>query len=214
MEIAILSEDMTPDENKSLQDYISNGCPGLIKIDDSKVFQCLELYMAGKSYAEIAHISKTPRDLIMYISYKAKWCEKRTNYYSEMASGLTNKIRNVKLQSADTVANAITAMGKYFNDSFNKYLSTNDKSVIENLDTKNLTLYYKSLEVLEKIISPSGTSESDKTQVNINLGSGGATVTQVNDKTVDISTNPVESDEAAAELLKSLARYQRAKEKN
>jgi hypothetical protein len=49
--------------------------------------------------------------------------------------------------------------------------------------------------------------------VNINLGNSGATVTQVDNKTVDITTNTPSDDAAASDLLKSLARYQRSKEK-
>ena len=216
MEVALLPEDLTPEEKNSLQNYISNGCPGLVKIDDAKVFQWLELYMAGKGYAEIANITKERKDLIMYIAHKAKWSEKRLQYYGDMASGLNKKISNVKLQSADTVANAIVAIGKYYNDTFNKFLTTNDKSIIENMDTKVLSQYYKSLEILDKLISPSSKDDDDggkKPTVNINLGSSGAVVTQVDDKTVDISTKATPDDEVAAgDLLKALAKYQRSKE--
>ena len=100
MEVALLPDDLTPEEKKSLQDYITNGCPGLVKVDDANVFQWLELYMAGKGYAEISYITKQRKDLIMYIAYKAKWSEKRLQYYGDMASGLNKKISNVKLQSA------------------------------------------------------------------------------------------------------------------
>lgn len=212
MDLIVFPDDLSVEEKTALQAYVANGCPGLVKVDDAKVFQWLELYMAGKGYAEIAHITKEKKDLIMYIAYKAKWNEKRLEYYGDMTSGLNKKIRNAKLQSADTVANAITAMGKYYNDVFNKFLTTNDKSIIENMDTKVLAQYYKSLEVLDKLISPSENTNTEKATVNINVGSN-ATVTQVNDKTVDISTQSVESDLAASELLKSLARYQRSKEK-
>jgi hypothetical protein len=138
MEITILSDDMTPEENKSLQEYIANGCPGLTQVDDSKAFAWFELYMNNKSYSEIANITKSKKDLIMYLSYKTKWNNKRMEYYADISQGLAIKLKNAKLQSADTVLNIITALGKYFNESANKYLSTNDKSIIENIDSKNL----------------------------------------------------------------------------
>ena len=214
MEIALLPEDLTPEEKTTLSNYIDNGCPGLVKIDDTKVFQWFELYMNGKGYSEISHITKDKKDLIMYVAHKARWNEKRMEYYNDMSGSLTNKLRNVKIQSADTVANAITALGKYYNDTFNKFLATNDRTVIENMDTKVLAQYYKSLEVLDKIIAPtSNSSDPSKPMVNITLG-GGATVTQVNDKTVDITASSISDDESAGELLKALAKYQRNKEKN
>lgn len=214
MEVALLPEDMTKEEHLNLQKYIDNGCPGLVKIDDTKVFTWFELYMNGKGYSEIANITKDNKELIMYVSHKSRWNEKKMEYYRDMSASMASKLKNVKIQSADTVANAITAMGKYYNDKFNKFLATNDKDIIENMDTKILAQYYKSLEVLDKIISPTPKDDDDSTKkpmVNINLGTG-ATVTQVDDKTVDISTNTVESDEAAGDLLKALAKYQRSKD--
>jgi hypothetical protein len=207
----VLPDDMTPEEQKSLQEYISNGCPGLVKIDDAKVFSWLNLYMNGKSYAEIAHITKDKKDLVLYIAHRSKWFLKRVDYYGDISTGIATKMRNTKIQSADTVLNIISALGQFYNDKANKYLATNDSSIIEEMDTKNLASYYKALEVLEKLISPSGNSESDKPTVNINLGTGGATVTQRNDKTVDITTNP-DSEEAAGNLLKALAKFQRSKD--
>lgn len=210
MEVTKFSEDLSEEEQISLQNYISNGCPGLTKIDDTKVFQWFELYMAGKGYSEIATITKDKKDLIMYISYKSKWHEKRMQYYSDMALNLTTKLKRVKLESANTVANAITALGKYYNDQFNKYLLTNDQNVISNMDTKTLAQFYKSIEVLDKIINPSAAGDSSQSplpSVNINVGSS-AKVEQKDDQTIEITT-----DEAAGDLIKALAKYQRVKDK-
>jgi hypothetical protein len=210
MEVTKFSEDLSEEEQVSLQNYISNGCPGLVKIDDTKVFKWFELYMSGKSYSEIATITREKKDLIVYIAHRGKWHEKHMQYYADIASNLTNKIKKVKLESANTVATAITALGKYYGDQFNKYLLTNDSSIIANMDTKTLAQYYKSIEVLDKMMSPNSGSSGDGggPSVNINVGSN-AKIEQKDDKTVEITT-----DEAAGDLIKALAKYQRVKEKD
>lgn len=209
MEVTKFSEDLSEEEQVALQSYISNGCPGLTKIDDTKVFKWFELYMAGKSYSEIAAITKEKKDLIVYIAHRGKWHEKHMQYYADIANNLTNKLKKVRLESANTVATAITALGKYYGDQFNKYLLTNDGSIIANMDTKTLAQYYKSIEVLDKMMSPSSGGEgSSSPSVNINVGSN-AKIEQKDDKTVEITT-----DEAAGDLIKALAKYQRIKEKD
>jgi hypothetical protein len=165
--------------------------------------------MAGKSYSEIAAITKEKKDLIVYIAHRGKWHEKHMQYYADIANNLTNKLKKVRLESANTVATAITALGKYYGDQFNKYLLTNDGSIISNMDTKTLAQYYKSIEVLDKMMSPSSGGEgSSNPSVNINVGSN-AKIEQKDDKTVEITT-----DEAAGDLIKALAKYQRIKEKD
>lgn len=211
MDLVKLPEDMTPEEQSSLQNYIENGCPGLTKINDTKVFTWFELYMTGKSYQEIAQITKDRKDLILYISHKAKWNEKRMEYYSDISKSLTGKLQKIKLESANTIATAVSAIGKYYNDKFNKFLVTNDKDIIENLDTKVLAQYYKSLEMIDKILAPPKASpeDSDKPMVNINVGSS-AKIQQTDDNTIEIS--PVDTDAAAGDLLKALAKFQRVKD--
>lgn len=208
MDLIKFSDDMHEDEQKSLQDFISNGCPGLTKIEDSKVFKWFELYMSGKNYAEISQITKEKKDLIMYIAHKSKWHDKRMQYYSDISMSLTNKLKRVKLESANTVANAISALGKYYNDQFNKYLLTNDKGIIETMDTKTLAQYYKSIEVLDKIITPPTEDTSKQPVVNVNVNSG-TKVEQKDDQTIEITT-----EDAAGDLLKALAKYQRSKDKD
>lgn len=209
MDLTLLPEDLSPEEKASLQEYVENGCPGLTKINDTKVFSWFELYMSGKSYNEIASITKDRRDLILYVSHKAKWHVRRMEYYNDISNSLTGKLQKVRIESANTVVTAITALGKYYNEKFNRFLLTNDSNIIEGMDTKTLAQYYKSLEMLEKLVNPSKNTEDPGKNpgVTINVGSN-ATVKQTDDNTLDIQT-----DDAAGDLLKALSKFQRSKEK-
>lgn len=209
MDLIKYPEDMSIEEHSSLKNYIENGCPGLTKIDDNIVFTWFELYMAGKSYQEIAQITKSKKDLILYVSHKAKWNDKRMDYYSDIARNLTNKLQKVKLESANTIATAVSAIGKYYNEKFNKFITTNDSNIMESLDTKMLAQYYKSLEMLDKILSPpKEPDDGKKPTVNINVNS--AKIDQIDDNTVDIT--PMDTEQAAGDLLKALAKFQRSKD--
>lgn len=221
MDLILFPEDLNSAEQNSLTSYIQNGCPGLSKIDDVKVFRWFELYMSGKSYHEISVLTKDKKDLIVYIAYKAKWHEKRMEYYKDLTTNYTAKLKHVKLDSANTVINAITALGKYYNDQFNKFLISDDKNIINNLDTKMLGQYYKSLEVLEKIINPNGRADDDhgdnsgkKPVVNINVNN--AQISQDGD-TIDIQADTqsnTDAQKAASNLLKAMSEFQRSKDKN
>jgi hypothetical protein len=192
-------DDFTQEEKDSLESYIKNGCPGLVKMTDTDAFKCFELYMSGKSYLEISQITNIKRDTVLYLSNKSKWNEKRIKYISDIANNLTQKLTNVKVENLNTLATIATALGKYYNKKMNQYLSTNDDSVIETLDTKLLSQYYKAMDAITGDMS--GSSERASTNVNINLGEGG-TVRKVDSDTVEITNS--------SEMLKALAMLKRS----
>jgi hypothetical protein len=164
--------------------------------------------MAGKTYSEIAVITKSKKDLIVYISYKSKWLEKRTEYFTSIAENMTTKITNIRTESINTVATIVSSMNKYFGKKFDSYLSTNDDTVIENIDSKLLEKYYKSLEILEKVVNPTAKDPSKPSSVNININSA-ASVNQSSDSSLDVSM-----DETPSDLMKRLVQNKKDKELN
>jgi hypothetical protein len=208
LELADMPQDMTKDEKESVQDFIANGCPGLLRVQQSDIFKWFELYMAGKTYAEIATITKSKKDLIMYLAYKSAWMDKRLNHYSDISLNILDKIKQSRLDSANKLVTVIAALGKYCEQEYNRYLSTNDRSIIENLDTKIVAQYFKAQEQLDKIASAEEGGKDKPPQsplVNINMGSS-ATIKEVGEKTLEIT------DKTAGDLLKSLASLKKAQE--
>lgn len=204
MDLTKIEHDFNEEQQESLQDYIKNGKPGLVSVKDTDIFKWNELYMSAKSYEEIAKITNSKRDLILYMSAKGNWCSKRLAYYENIADNMREKLKQTKLNSINTVSSAVNGLGKYFDEKFNKFISTKDKSIIENIDTKLLAQYYKSMEVLEKIVGEAANRGGDSgTNVNINVGSS-ATVEQVDDQTIEIT------DDTAGDILKYLAGKKKA----
>ena len=156
--------------------------------------------MSGKGYGEIATLCNTKKDLVLYIANKLKWHEKRMSYYSDLSTTLVSKTQSVKIESASTIASMVSAMNIYFGDKFTSYLKTKDATHIEGVDSKMLAQYYKSLEMLEKLMG--GSSDPKNPSVNINVGSS-VTVEQTNDTTVTVTDN------SAKEILSALAKYKK-----
>lgn len=207
-----MPQDMTMEEKKVVQDFISDGCPGILKVQQSDVFKWFELYMAGKTYAEIATITKSKKDLIMYVAYKSTWMDKRFKHYEDISLNMLEKIKQVKLDSANTLSNIIKAFGKYCDKECNRFLSNNDASVIDGIDTKVVAQYFKAIDLFNKLINPDDDVDTKKNPqqsplVNINMGVGSATtVKQIDSKTLEIT------DETAGDLLKSLASLKKSHE--
>jgi len=204
-------KDMTEEELKSLKDYRENGLPGVGVADNSNQFQWLNLYMAGKTYTEISNIVSVKKDVILHISDKYKWYEKRIKHYEDLVNNLIEKTTRAKLEGANAVSSIISALNKYYANKFNKYLSTNDDTIIEALDPKILVQYYKSLETLDKLMAsarpanpkePGTTNPNSSPIVNVNLG-GNANLRQNEDGSLDISDN------TAGKLLLELSKIKK-----
>jgi hypothetical protein len=200
-EIVKYQDDFTEDENLSLQTFIKKGCPGLTKVAEVNTFEWFQLYMAGKSYGEIANSCNTKKDLVLYMSNKLKWNEKRMSYYSDITSNLIERTKAVKVESAGTIATMVSALNQYFGEKFTSYLKTKDASYLEGVDVKMLGQYYKSLEILDKLMGNTA-SDTKEPLVNINLGSS-AKIEQNENGSV------VVTDNSAKEIMSLLAQYKK-----
>lgn len=189
-------EDMSPEEKQYLEKFIVNGCPGVVQTTEGNILQWFRLYMSGKTYFEISKITNKKIDLILYVSHKSKWNEKKMEHYQILLTNITNKAAQVKLDSANTVAGMIASLNKYYSDKFNKYLLNNDDSIIEDIDTKLLSQYYKSMESLDKMLTP-----QDKNP----LGDSS--------NTIDAESIKVTTPEEVGKALTLLAKIKRDNEK-
>lgn len=207
------SFDFTPEERESLENYKKNGCPGLLKTNESDAFQWFSLYMSGKTYKEIAKISNAKRDLILYFSEKGTWHEKRMDHYSSMSDAVLHKAMASKLEALDTMSTMVSALNKYYGGKFNNFLKNNDNSIIDNMDTKMLSQYHKVMESIDKILSPKN-SEEEGGVPKINIYAGKKTVIESNkDGSIDVSEEDELQDEDVANALKNLAKLSRSRKK-
>jgi len=174
--------------------------------------------MSGKTYTEIAKITNTKKDVILYVSDKGSWHDKRMQYYSDLSDNMLQKCNDSKIETLNTVTTMVSALNKYFGGKFDKFLKTKDESIIEELDTKLLAQYYKATEAVDKIIGGSvganaGENDGKKPLVNINL-TGGHKVTQTDENTIEVESEESVDEKTVGEILSGLSKIKKIREDN
>lgn len=208
-----VNEDFTPTEVASLRDYKRNGIPGIQRYKEEDFFQWFNLYMSGKTYSEISKLTNTKKDIILYMSDKTRWHTKRMQYYADLSDHMIMKCQASKLETLNTVTTMVSALNQYFGNKFDKFLKTKDETIIEGLDTKLLSQYYKATESVDKIIGTSPSGDDDgQTIVNVNMLSG-AKVTQTDKNTIDVEPSDSEQEAAVGEILKNLVNLKKTRAK-
>lgn len=202
MDLSKIDNDFQEDEVEKINTFVANGCIGLATLaaDEFKINNMFSLYMQGRTYTEISKIAKVKKDLVLYMAAKLNWYEKRMEYINDIQIKMTGKLKNTRVESLNFIANLVQFMHKYYGDEFNQYLMTGDKTIIEELDLKMLNQYFKSIEVLEKLLNPSNVNRGgSNTTVNVNAPDG-AEVKQVNESTLQIT--PGKTGDILKELSK------------
>ena len=209
LELSDLPHDMTKEEKGLVLEFINNGCPGLLRVEQSDMFNLFRLYMASKTYSEIATTSKMSKTLILYLSYKSKWMDLRFKHYEDISLNILEKMQKVKLDIANDLVVSINATGKYLREHYDRYLSTNDKSIIENLDQQIVTGHRNNIKALKEVLAEEKNNDPNQKpnqpMVNINVGMGARTTLQQTDpKTLEITS------ETSGDLIKALAGMKKA----
>jgi len=210
MDLSKIDNDFTDEEVKKINTFVDNGCVGLESLvkDEHKVNGLFGLYMAGKTYVEISKISRVKKDLVLYMSAKQKWYEKRMEYLSDIQKNMVKKLTDTRVESLNFIANLISVHHKYYGEEMNEYLRTGDRTIIENLDLKQLSQYFKSIELLEKILNPTNVKTGSGSNMNVNVNaSDGATLTQINENTLEIKPGNTGT------ILEALVKHKEEKEK-
>lgn len=207
MDLTKIENDFSDEDKEKLKTYVQNGCLGLATLvkDEAKINGMFSLYMAGKTYNEISQITKTKKDLVLYMAAKMRWYEQRITHLQDIQKEMVKKIKDTKVESINFIANLINFHHKYYGEEIDRYITTGDRTVITGLDMKFLTQYFKSIEVLEKLMNPSNINPKSSTTININ---GAKEIKQVNDNTLEIN-----QDTDSASILKALADLKDSKKK-
>lgn len=203
MDLSKIDNDFTDDEVEKINTYVANGCVGLATLvkDEHKVNNLFALYMSGKTYTEISKISRVKKDLVLYMAAKMKWYEKRMEYLDDINNNITKKLTATRVESMNFISSLISMHHKYYGDAINDYLKTGDRDIIDGLDLKQLTQYFKSIEMLEKILNPTNVNRGGGSNTTVNINTPGGKIEQVDDKTIEITPgNAGDALRALAEL--------------
>jgi len=201
MDLNKIDNDFSEKEVARVNTFVSNGCIGLDVLvkDEAKINSLFSLYMSGKTYIEISKISRVKTDLVLYMAIKMRWYEKRMEYLNDIQDKMTKKMTETRIESLNFITNLIGFHHKFYGDEIDKYIATGDRDIIANLDLKSLGQYFKSIEILEKIMNPTNVNPKGGSGATININAAGSDVKQTDDGTIDITPSN------AGDLLKALA---------
>ena len=207
MDLAKIENDLEEKEVERVNDYVSNGLIGLESVvkDEHKVNAMFGLYMEGKTYTEISKIARVKKDVVLYLSCKLRWYEKRMEYLDDIQNRMVSTLTTTKVQSLSFIQTLITMHHKYYGEAIEQYLMTGDRDIIDGLDLKQLTQYFKSIEMLERTLNPTNVKKPSGTTVNINTAGG--EVKQIDDQTLEITPG------VAGDVLRALAKQKDEKKK-
>ena len=210
MDVVNFSEDMNLKDRDSVNKFISNGTPGLSKIEDSDVVKFFTLYMSGNTYTEISKSTKTKKDIILYLSQKNQWHTKKMEYFSDISTSFLDKARASKIKSANTVILVKAALGQYISDRMEEFIKTGDSKIIESFDSKTLQNFFKAIEALDKILGGgSGGEGSSMPKIDINLAGNSHKIEEKTNGDVEIIAKTENGD-----ILSLLASYKKSKANN
>lgn len=190
MDLSKKDNDFQEEEVERINTFVANGCVGLETLakDEFKITNMFSLYMQGRTYTEISKIAKTKKDLVLYMAAKFNWYEKRMEYLNDIQNKITGKLTTTRIESLNFITNLVQFMHKYYGDEFNNFLMTGDKTIIENLDLKMLGQYFKSIEILEKLLNPANVTRGNGSNTTVNVNApDGAEIRQVDDRTLQIT---------------------------
>ena len=201
--------DFTMKDLEIIQKFKDKGLVGLAHIQDTDVERSMGLYLDGKSYRQIAQVTKVRKEVILFLSQKFKWFELRQAYLEELSATLPGKIMESKLQSQEFLLHLVLAYQKKIGSNIDNYLRTDNSEFHDRIDVKDINSLLKIMELLHKLSHENLGNPQDKALVGLNGLGEGMTITKVGSNSVEITP----SKSPFSNKLKAFADLKREQEK-
>jgi len=203
--------DMTLQEEKQLQRFIEKDMPGLSSVSDEKVAECFSMYMKGKSYTELSTSLRLKKPIILFLSKKNDWYEKKNDYISAIQENIQGKLINTKIESANFLTDVINAYHKIMEHKIRDALARGDKPS-EFMDSKEMNVYFKAIDSLEKLLPKKG-SDARQAAFNINVSGDAKVKTDKDGKSLSIECG-ASTEQTTKDVLAGLAKIFKESQKN
>lgn len=191
--------DFTIEEYSKLLQFKKDGSPGVSRISDQSVFKWHNLYLAGKSYEEIAQQTKSDVCLIMLISEKHQWAEKKDRYHAAIAETVQARVMGNKMESLVFLTDVMGFFHNTTGKQIREFLETKNEKIAEKIDLKALDKYFKASEAIEKLVFKKEDDDKKPTAVFNNFF-GKTTIKKNGDNSVTIESGEAESDSSIIDL--------------
>lgn len=200
--------DITPKELLKLAEFKEAGMPGLAVVVQNEVTltKAFDLYLSGKTYHEISKIVNVKKDIIIYLANRHDWFGTKMDHLAILDANIKDRCLQADLINQDFVLQIQQFFLKKIGSKMTRYMASGDDEIAAKVDKKDLELYFKSVDLLDKLTSekvPMGARPS----VGLNLGDG-VTVRKVGENEVTITPR----NKTVGEMLNELANTKRAEE--
>src|ERR1700677_1629258 len=194
--------DIVGKDEDIVNDFIAKGKPGLKDVDEESAKKMFDLYLIGQTYRQISGITRESRALVMYLSQKLQWFDRRQEYMVELENSKMTRIIEAKLMEQDLLLRYGQALHKKIGGQLNAYMATGDDKKLAQINLKEMEIYMKAMDRLSKSTkAPKATGPL----VGINMADGG-TVTRTGENTIEITPKEKSMDG----MLKKFADMKRA----
>ncbi len=202
--------DITPKELQVIEKFKEAGMPGLAAVAQNEVTltKALDLYLSGKSYHEISKIVSVKKDIILYLGHKFNWYSTKIEHLEILDASIKERILHAKLMNQDFVLQIQQFFLKKIGRKMTRFMASGDDEIANTIDRKDLEMYMKSVDLLDKISSEKIPTNQRPT-VGLNLGDG-VTVKKVGENEVQITPR----NKTVGEMLSDLANLKRTEEKS
>lgn len=209
-ELQPYSQGLTEKELQLIEEFKSEGLPGISSAKPELIKYGLQLYLENHAFGYICQKTGLKKKIVLYLAQRDQWHDKRVEMYSNMAMTLQTRVQAAKLQGLDYLTEMASASKKYFQDKIDLYKQTGDPSILETLDPNLVKMHHKVLELLFKMGSD-GTEKDKGPLVGINFPQG-ATIAQNNDNTITVTPNTSADSQVVQTSLNALAALKRIQE--
>ena len=183
----IPTADFTMKDMELIEKFKDNGMLGLHTLVDTDVERMMGLYMDGKSYRQIAQVTKKNKAVILFLAHKFGWFELRKDYLDELHATLKDKVMESKLQSQEFLLELVLAYQKKVSKNIHQYLRTDNEEFADKIDPKDINTVLKVMELLHRLSSENFGNANDKSMVSLNGLAEGVTVTKTGANSVEIT---------------------------
>ena len=207
-QVALIQNDFTMKDLEMVEKFKEGGMLGLAQITDVDVERMMGLYLDGKTYRQVANLTKKNKSIVLFLAHKFKWFELRSEYLEELQATLPQKILESKLQSQEFFLHLVLAYQKKIGKNIDQYLRTDNEEFADKIDAKDLNALLKITELLHRLSSENLSNPGDKSLVGLNGLGEGVTITKTGNNSVEITPKSPFSNK-----LKQFADLKRAQEK-
>lgn len=183
----IPQNDFTMKDLETIEKFKEDGMVGLHTLKDTDCERCMALYLDGKSYRQVAQVTKIRKDVILFLAHKFKWWELRKEYLDELQATLKEKVMESKLQSQEFLLELVLAYQKKISKNVHQYLRTDNAEFADRIDGKDIGTVLKVMELLHRLNSENFAVASDKSLVSLNGMGEGVNITRTGNNSVEIT---------------------------